>query len=375
MNSSLSNQGELYACIIKDASLSNSESVWIDTSSNKDPNSDVQAVRIEKIQTTFLPNEFYKTFKNLEYLDVLDTNLEEFHPSFFTGARKLKYFWITKSEVRELGADIFTNAGNLEYINLSFNRICFIYKNAFTGLSKLIGLNLENNQVKMIHSKTFSALPSLRSLDLSDIEKTACINKEFDILSFEGEPEFVQAIEFSLKKCQENYVEEVMERGLTAYAETKEILKRMDRFHIKHDGVSIFTVSISIGVSLLICIGFTIFSILYLKYTIKNSIIHLRSRASVESDHPYSYYDYLGKFETPDSHSPILDNPPIQSPADNSSPKNPQPVVVRQNIVDKNLPVIQNETTTRKTFNEVLGKDKNLLGKDAEEKERKSNIF
>jgi hypothetical protein len=269
--------------------------------------------------------------------------------------------------VTELDAGIFVNAGNLEYINLSFNIIRFIHKRSFEGLSKLIGLNLENNRVQMIHFKTFSALESLKILDLSNVGST-CVNKEFSLSESSSDH---QSIEKELKTCHANYVEEVMDRGLEAYERTKEIQEKVDGFQIKDLGVSMTTIIITMGTTLLICISFVVVVVVfYLRYAVKNIFIHQSStkRSSTQSDHYYSYYDDSWKQKPPNNHSPKLNN----SNSDDTQ-EIPTKVALRVNNIDKKNQSEPKELAVRQTVGEIRGHNK--IANEIFELERKSNIF
>jgi Leucine-rich repeat (LRR) protein len=292
--------------------------------------------------TSFIPNVIYKTFKNLAYLAIFETSLANLQPDFFDGAKKLKYFSLSQSKVTELKAGVFTKASNLKYIDLSGNWIRFIHKNSFDGLTELSEIDLRFNRVQMVHYRTFSGLESLDRLLLKNSDVKACIIEDF---IFTGNDKkliyyyyYHQAIETGLKACHDNYVDEMMDRGLTAYELTLEYWKLIDRFEIEtkdivelqrkmydfekqtydkieeiQEKVSISTILISVGCCFVISILFIVGAVFYLRYVLKNSMIHLANRVLTQSELHYNHYDNLwrAKFPDPDANSLKLDNTAI----------------------------------------------------------------
>jgi hypothetical protein len=360
-----------YTCTIEYKNITQSEDFDIDTSLNEDPNSEVTAFKMDFCKTSFIPKEIYKTFKNLVYLTMLWTSLEKLEPNFFDGAKKLKYFWLRRSEVTELDAGTFIKAGNLKYINLKYNLIRFIHKNSFDGLSELIEINLKFNHVQMIHYKTFSALTSLDKLFLNNNNGYVCISKDFDLTATIDKKLYYQAIENCLKTCHDNYIDEMMDRGLTAYEKTvenqnvigrfenetyeniMELQRKIDNsenqtyeeikvirdkvvFQNEDQQVSISTILISMGCCFVISVMFIVGAVFYLRYVLKNNMIHLANRILTQSELHYNHYDNLWNAKFPDANSSKLEN-----------------AVSKNSVVRYNKPI--------STVSELISKDKDEI--------------
>lgn len=103
----------------------------------------VHNIFMANASTPFMVKEFFKKFRNLKVLCVVDSKLETLQPGAFVGG-----LFIQK-------------------VNITGNNIPILPNNAFKGLVELVELWLMNNGIETIHEKAFFKLFNLKHLVLS----------------------------------------------------------------------------------------------------------------------------------------------------------------------------------------------------------------
>lgn len=113
---------------------------------NNNKNDDVKYFKAQNQNVEFFPLELTKIFKNLESVEISESNLSEIHSSDLQQfGEKLKELTMGSNKIKIIEADLFKFNENLESIDLAFNQIYFIESQVFNGLDKLTKLYLDEN--------------------------------------------------------------------------------------------------------------------------------------------------------------------------------------------------------------------------------------
>lgn len=124
-------------------------------STNLTKNDDIKEVIFESSFIYYIPSEIFKTFKNLEKLNITGQHLEEIYPETFVEAKTLKNLYLDYNYLKAIGVNCFKGATNLWRIELGDNQIERIHSTAFGALKKLGFLRLWDNKIGNIHQNTF----------------------------------------------------------------------------------------------------------------------------------------------------------------------------------------------------------------------------
>ena len=92
-----------------------------------------------------MPTNFGEIFKNLKYLAVWNSVLEEINQTDLKQFPNLVYLCLRFNNFEYLDADLFKFNPKLEFVRLFGNKIKEIHTTAFEGLTGLKTLNLERN--------------------------------------------------------------------------------------------------------------------------------------------------------------------------------------------------------------------------------------
>ena len=151
--------------------------------SNITADSEVTAIIYESGNIVeFWSSAIFTKFSNAENFKVTESlGIDVIKPEYLKSADNLKMFIIENNEIVELQANLFVDAPKLENINLSKNKIAVIHEYTFRGLSHIKGIYLSRNKLKTLRYNIFQHLWSLQVLDLW---KNDCLNKRFEIVTY-----------------------------------------------------------------------------------------------------------------------------------------------------------------------------------------------
>lgn len=160
--------GNVYSCKIKNAILHNENDKFTITGTHPSKGrKDLGVKFLEFVSSnlTFIPEQVFKKFPNLEYLNVNNVGLKSFRP--ITNARDLKVVLANDNQLTKLNANVFAVTTNLEKLSFRKNKIQEVDVNTFYNLGNLRELYLSDNQLRSLHMNTFAPLISLEILSLS----------------------------------------------------------------------------------------------------------------------------------------------------------------------------------------------------------------
>lgn len=125
----------------------------------------VKFVEFTSSNLSYIPDQVFKKFPNLEYLSVNSVGLKKINP--IVDASDLKVILANHNHISSLDAKTFEIATDLEVLSLRKNQIEEIDMNAFHLLGNLRELYLSDNRILSLHMNTFSPLISLEILAIS----------------------------------------------------------------------------------------------------------------------------------------------------------------------------------------------------------------
>lgn len=130
---------------------------------------DVVQLNFEHSNVSFVPNQVFSQFTQLEVLNMNSVRLETINQDSFVGATNLISFSAQSNLLSSLNAGIFNGLNNLINLNLGFNAITQINENVLNGLQNLEILHLEGNPLTFAAlAGRFSSLANLVFLELSE---------------------------------------------------------------------------------------------------------------------------------------------------------------------------------------------------------------
>ena len=160
--------GNVYTCKIKNVVLHNENEKFTVTGTHPSKGRKDLGVKFLEFITSnlsYIPEQVFKKFPNLEYLNANNVGLKSFRA--LTNAVDLKVVLANNNQLSKLNANVFCVATNLGRLSLRKNQIQEIDVNAFNSLRNLKELYLSDNQLSSLHMNTFSPLISLEILALS----------------------------------------------------------------------------------------------------------------------------------------------------------------------------------------------------------------
>lgn len=142
----------------------------------------IEYVKIVRSDFDFIPDQIFKSFKNLKRMDVYNTTLESLDQSSFVGAENLKYLSLDNNNIKFLDENTFENFKNLETLSVQDNQITYLGVNLFNNCEKLKQISFKNNDIQMIDE---SLRKGVKNFDFSG---NPCVTDDYA----------------SLEKCFEN---------------------------------------------------------------------------------------------------------------------------------------------------------------------------
>lgn len=160
--------GNIYSCKIRNAILHKDHDKFTVTGGHltkgrKDLG--VKYVEFSASNISYIPEQVFKKFPNLEYLNVNGVGLKSFHP--LANASDLKVILANNNQISRLDANVFSVSTDMETLSLRKNNIQEVDVNAFHNLGNLRELFLSDNKLSGLHMNTFAPLISLEVLSLS----------------------------------------------------------------------------------------------------------------------------------------------------------------------------------------------------------------
>lgn len=125
----------------------------------------VKFVEFTASNLSYIPDQIFKKFPNLEYLSMNSVGLKKMNP--IVNASDLKVILVNHNDISTLDAKTFEVATDLEVLSFRKNQIEEIDMNAFYLLGNLRELYLSDNRILSLHLNTFSPLISLEVLAIS----------------------------------------------------------------------------------------------------------------------------------------------------------------------------------------------------------------
>ncbi|CAG9811003.1 unnamed protein product [Chironomus riparius] len=143
---------EFYECFLKTPFYITTRNSTVDivygrltSHASEKSNNDVTELFINRKTLHFMPTNFGEIFKNLKYLAVWNSQLEEINQPDLKQFPNLVYLCLRFNNFEYLDADLFKFNPKLEFVRLFGNKIKEIHTTAFEGLTSLKTLNLERN--------------------------------------------------------------------------------------------------------------------------------------------------------------------------------------------------------------------------------------
>lgn len=158
-----------YQCeIVNPQMINESETITINTLSNKKSNSDVEAIWYNGGVVKYFCASIFTIFPKVEHFLIEQWNgFENMKKEYLKNATSLKVFRVHDNKMKSLEKNLFMHAPNLEVVNLRDNEIIDINRLAFNGLHKLQRVYLQNNRIQNLHADTFKLIKNLQILHLS----------------------------------------------------------------------------------------------------------------------------------------------------------------------------------------------------------------
>lgn len=159
--------GNVYGCKIRNAILQKDEKFFvIGTHSSKGRRDlGVKFVEFSSSNISYVPEQLFRKFPNLLYLNVNSSGLKKIQP--ISNASNLKVILANNNQITSLVANAFGAMKELETLSFRNNRIAEIDLNAFKNLENLRELYLADNKISMLHMNTFNPLINLEIISLS----------------------------------------------------------------------------------------------------------------------------------------------------------------------------------------------------------------
>lgn len=160
--------GNVYSCKIKNAVLHNENDKFTVTGTHPSKGRKdlgVKFLEFTSSNLSFVPEQVFKKFPNLEYLNVNSVGLKSFRP--LTSASDLKVVLANNNKLTKLNANVFCVSTDMETLSFRKNQIDEVDVNAFHNLGNLRELYLSDNKLSSLHMNTFAPLISLEILSLS----------------------------------------------------------------------------------------------------------------------------------------------------------------------------------------------------------------
>lgn len=160
--------GNIYTCKIKNAILLNDQDKFTVTGTHhtkgrKDLG--VKFVEFSASNISYIPDQIFKKFPNLEYVNVNGVGLKSLR--CISNASDLKVILANNNYISKLDANTFSVATDLETLSFRKNMIKEVDVNAFYNLGNLRELYLSDNQISSLHMNTLAPLISLEILAIS----------------------------------------------------------------------------------------------------------------------------------------------------------------------------------------------------------------
>jgi len=160
--------GNVYSCKIQNAALAgNSERFTITGTHASRGRKDLSVKFVEFVNCNIshIPDQLFRKFPNLEYLNVNRSGLKNLNP--IQNSSDLKTLLANNNQLTKLDANLFVATTDLETLSFRKNAIQEVDVLAFHNLGNLRELYLADNQIASLHMNVFSSLISLEILSLS----------------------------------------------------------------------------------------------------------------------------------------------------------------------------------------------------------------
>lgn len=160
--------GYVYSCKIKNAIMYREQDKFTVTGTHASKGRKdlgVKFVEFESSNISHIPEQIFRKFHNLEYLNVNGVGLRNFHP--LTNCSDLKVILANNNQLSRLDANVFSVATDMETLSFRKNQIEELDVHTFHNLGNLRELYLSDNKLSSLHMNTFAPLISLEILSLS----------------------------------------------------------------------------------------------------------------------------------------------------------------------------------------------------------------
>lgn len=190
------NYKDEYMCTIDNQHFSLEDEVTFDTTNNGKMftnNHEVLQIVFDDVKLSYVPNQIFKIFPNVETLFLEQTGLTNWKREFLEGAKRLKtlsiwssfikYFGeeafaevpqlsslsIWMSEIRTLSPEMFKHFTNLTELDLRQNIFIYLPDNAFDPVAATVSyINLSRTNLEKIPLRMFKKFGMLVELDLTE---------------------------------------------------------------------------------------------------------------------------------------------------------------------------------------------------------------
>lgn len=161
--------GHVYSCKIQNVMLLREAEKFIVTGTHPSKGRKDLGVKFLEIVTSnmsYVPEQLFRRFNNLEYLNINGIGIKKLTP--FQNTSDMKVILANNNQIESLEANTFSVSTDLETLSLRKNQIDDIDVNAFHNLGNLRELYLSENKITTLHLNIFAPLISLEILSLSD---------------------------------------------------------------------------------------------------------------------------------------------------------------------------------------------------------------
>ena len=144
--------------------------------SNDQSLDNVQLIRLNLLNITFIDECTFKNLTNLQLLDISENHLTHFDVDLFSDLTSLTHLNLDSNKLTYLNETLFGNLSNLQYLNLSQNQLTYLPVGLLKGLYNLQYLSMSHNELTFIYASLFLNLYSLVYLDLSSNSLYTLVN-------------------------------------------------------------------------------------------------------------------------------------------------------------------------------------------------------
>lgn len=178
LNCNYTQKFENYKCTISDQEVPLNDEIVLDSRDNGNlftSNHEVKEILMENLNISYVPNQIFKIFPNVEILSLEQIALKGWSKEYLEGANKLEKLIIWSSLIEDFEDGAFAEAPQLSSLSIWMSQMKTISPGMFQNLTNLIEVDLRhNNNFIFLLDNAFDFITSTVSyinLSRTDLEK------------------------------------------------------------------------------------------------------------------------------------------------------------------------------------------------------------